>query len=144
MKKFVGILSLTLAISLIFVLSGCGNKLKINNVDSITLTCPSADNEDGKSVILTSNIHSSDFYEIIELCQGEILESIDETPFFGMVKITFTKTDGNTYNIYPACDGSSYLCLNSLNDSLASYVKLEESTMTRLTAILKKHDITFS
>ncbi|MBR4282204.1 MAG: hypothetical protein IKT35_00655 [Clostridia bacterium] len=144
MKKFVKILSLILAISFVFVLSGCGNKLKIKDVDSITLSCPSDDDEDGKSVILTSNMHSSDFYEIIELCQGEILDSIEEGPFFGLAKITFTKTDGNTYTIYPACDGSSYLCLDSLNDMLASYVKLEDSTMARLTAILKKHDITLS
>lgn len=144
MKKFVRILSLILAISFIFVLSGCGNKLKIKDVDSITLSCPSEDDEDGKSVMLTSNMYSSDFYEIIELCQGEILDSIEEGHLFGLAKITFTKTDGNTYTIYPACDGSSYLCLDSLNDMLASYVKLEDSTMTRLTAILKKHDITLA
>jgi|GEM_PF-5505240 len=144
MKKFVKILSLALVVSLVFSLYGCSNKFKVDNVDNITISCPSEDDEDGKSVMFTSNVHSSDFYELIELCQGEELESIEEKPFFGMVKMVFTKTDGNTCTIYPACDGSSYLCLNSLNDALASYVKLEDSTMARLTAILKKHDITFS
>lgn len=143
MKKIAKILSLVLCVSFVFALCGCG-EFKIEDVDSITISCPSEDSEEGKSVMLTSNVHSSDFYEIIELCQGEELESIEEEPFFGIVKIMFTKTDGNTYAVYPACDGSPYLCLNSLNDALASYVKLEESTMARLTAILKKHDITMS
>ena len=141
MKKVVKILSLVLATTMVFILCGCG-EFKVEDVDSITLSCPSNDSAEGKSVMLTPNIHSSDFYEIIELCQGKELDSVEGNPFFGIVKIMFTKTDGNTYAIYPACDGSPYLCLNSLNDMLASYIKLEDSTMARLTAILKKHDIT--
>ena len=142
MKKFGRILSLVLATTMVFILCGCG-EFKIKDVDSITISCPSNDSAEGKSVMLTANVHSSDFYEIIELCQGEELDSIDGDHFFGMVKIMFTKTDGNTYAVYPACDGSSYLCLNSLNDVIATYVKLEDSTMTRLTAILKKHGVTY-
>ncbi len=143
MKKVVKILSLVLCFSFILALCGCG-EFKVENVDSITLTCPDPEKEEGKSVMLTANVSSSDFYEIIDICQGEELESIEEGHFFGMAKIVFTKTDGTTFTIYPACDGSPYLCLNSLNEKFATYIKLSDGAMARLTAILKKHDITLS
>ncbi len=140
MKKIVKVLCFALCVSFLFALCGCG-EFKVKDVDSITLSCPDPEKTEGKSVMLTSNIHSSDFYEIIELCQGEELEEIENGHVFGMAKIVFTKLDGTTVTIYPACDGSPYLCLNTLNESLATYIKLEDATMARLTAILKKHDI---
>lgn len=143
MKNSKRLLMIALAFALLFTLVGCG-EFKVDNVDSITLSGPSPEDSEGISEMLTANVHSTDFYELIELCQGEELDSIEEDVFFGAAKITFTKTDASTVVIYPACDGSPYLCLNSLNTELASYIKLEESTMKRISAILKKHDITLA
>ena len=55
---------------MVFTLCGCG-EFKVENVESITISCPSDDSEDGKSIMLTPNVHSSDFYEIIEASYGK-------------------------------------------------------------------------
>lgn len=143
MKKTIRILAFIMAFSMFFVLAACG-EYKIKDVDTITVSGPSPDDEKGVSTILSSTMHSTDFYEIIDICQGEEFENLDglEThPTFGGAKMLFTQTTGNTITIYPACDGTPYLQIGSLNPDQSTYLKIGDTSMKRLAAILKKHNI---
>ena len=141
MKKFIKLISLALAVSTLCVLCACGNTFEIKNPTTITLSGPSSTDEKGTSVVLSPSMNSADFNLLKEICKGKEYDEIDESPIFGNAKITFTTGISETTVLYPACDGSNYIQLYSLNPALSTYLKLSDEDMKSLSNIMSKHGI---
>lgn len=146
MKRCVNLLlSLLLIVSLCccsadtYTSASTSRTFKLKNVASITLSGPDGETQEGTQVIITpdSGLH---YTRLVQMIEGEKLTEC-ETKNFGLCYISFTFTTGETTKIYPANDGSDYLCLYSLNPATAKYLKLSEDTMDELISIFESYKI---
>lgn len=136
-------LCLLLALFMVVSFAGCDDGFKMSSVKTITVSGPGTNMNDGSngiSVDITS-ANGSDFTEILRICQGDIKTDLDQKIVFGFAKIMFTDTSDNTTAIYPACDGSPVIRLNSLRMDETQYITVPDADMKKLTEILKKYGV---
>ncbi len=112
---------------------------KLKNVSEVTLYGPDSNGSEGIEIAL-SNTGGADYTRLVQLVQGRKQETC-ETADFGLCYIAYSFTTGETVKVYPANDGSPYVCLFSLNDRVARYLTLPEADMAELTAIMEKYGI---
>lgn len=145
MKKT--LLCLLLIISLLFCFVGCKNKyspdsksktFELSNVSSVTLSGPSSVSSEGITVEIAPG--KGNYTKLVELVQGERLMACP-TQNFGFCIITYNINTEETVKVYPANDGSNYVCLYSLNPTDAQYLELPEASMKELCSILESNGI---
>ncbi len=129
------------------VLVGCGNQyspestsknFSLSKVSSISLSGPNATNSEGTSVELKPG--QGDYAKLVELVQGEKLSQCP-TINFGLCYITYTISTGETVKVYPANDGTNYVCLFSINPSISRYLELPEDAIKEITRIFEANNI---
>jgi hypothetical protein len=144
MKKWISLLIFPLAFCLLtactydtFTVNSTANKFKPKTVTSIVLAGPdvTGQKEDGIEVELTAD-GNANFAQLMQLIQGKKTDTC-ETDAFGLCYVNFTFSSGDETKVYPANDGSNYICLYSLNPQLARYIALEEEEMNQVVAILE-------
>ncbi len=148
MKK---ILSAGLILVLLITMVGCSadtftpestsSKFKLKKVSAITLHGPdtTGENSEGVKIEIQQN-KGTDFTRLVTLIQGKKQDTCP-TLDFGMCYFTFSFTQGQPTKVYPANDGSNYVCLYSLNPAVAKYLELPEEDMEELIAIIEKYQI---
>ncbi|MBR3844720.1 MAG: hypothetical protein IKM39_04360 [Clostridia bacterium] len=145
MKRFILTLCLILTVSL---LTGCGGnsysqestskKFELSNVSLITLSGPNHQASEGTTVDLQPG--QGDYTKLVQLVTGEKLSECP-TNNFGLCWITYTINTGETVKVYPANDGSNYVCLYSLNPAVGKYMQLPEETMAEIQKIFEINNI---
>lgn len=132
---------------LVGFLMGCGNQyspdsksktFKLKNVSLITLYGPSNYTSEGISVDIAPGIGT--YTTLLELVTGERLTECP-TDNFGPAHILYTINSEETVKVYPATDGSNYVCLYSLNLSLAQYLELPADSMKQIIGIMEANGI---
>jgi hypothetical protein len=93
---------------------------------------------EGTSVTLEPG--QGDYTKLVQLVQGEKLVQCP-TSNFGLCIITYTIVTGETVKVYPANDGSNYICLFSINPSISRYLQLPEESMKEIHRILEANNI---
>ena len=136
-----------ISILVIALLVGCGGSyavdstsknFKLDDVSSVTLSGPNAVANEGTSVTLEPG--QGDYTKLVQLVQGEKLVQCP-TSNFGLCIITYTIVTGETVKVYPANDGSNYVCLFSINPSISRYLQLPEESMKEIHRILEANNI---
>lgn len=139
------LLTLTVAISVCscsadtYTQESTSKKFKLKNVSAISLYGPSTENNEGIQIDLNAT-NGTDFTRLVQLVQGSKLTEC-ETDNFGLCYISYSFTTGETVKVYPANDGSHYMCLYSLNGQLARYLSLSEENMEEIVNIFEKYQI---
>ena len=148
MKKLICV---GLILTLLFTLMGCSSdtftpnstssKFKLKKVSGITLHGPDASgqNAEGVEIAIEQN-KGTDFNRLVTIIGGKKLDSCD-TKSFGLCYITFPFTEGDPTKVYPANDGSNFVCLYSLNPAVGKYLELPEEDMKELVQIIEKYKI---
>ncbi len=111
---------------------------KLKNVAGITLAGPGGDSADGTQVELSPG--SAEYEAVVRLVQGK-KQTECETESFGLCYLNFTFTTGDAVKVYPANDGSNWLCLYSLNPAVARYLLLPAEDMAELAALFETYEI---
>ncbi len=128
-------------------LVGCGSsysadsmakKFELTDVASITLSGPDATQEEGSAIELKPG--QGDYAKLVQLVQGEKLLQCP-TQDFGLCLITYTINTGETVKVYPANDGSNYVCLFSLNPAVGRYLELPAQSVQEIRRILETNNI---
>ncbi len=136
-----------ICILVIALLVGCGGSyavdstsknFKLDDVSLITLSGPNATDSEGTSVELEPG--QGDYTKLVQLVQGEKLIQCP-TAEFGLCIITYTINTGDTVKVYPANDGSNYVCLFSINPSVSRYLELPEESAKEIRRILEANNI---
>ncbi len=148
MKQWIGLfLIFTLSLALVgcspadtYTIDSEADTFKPKTVVSITLAGPNSTDASGTSITLDQVMHTTDFQRLCELIQGKKLNECPTNAFLPG-KITFTFESGKSTTVYPATDGSNYICLYSINPALAKYIELPPEDMKEVLAIMKKHGI---
>ena len=138
---------LFICILIISLLVGCGGSysaestsknFKLDDVSLISLSGPNAIDSQGTSVELKPG--QGDYSKLVQLVQGEKLSECP-TQEFGLCIITYTIDTGETVKVYPANDGSDFVCLFSINPSVSRYLKLPAESMKEIHRILEANNI---
>lgn len=138
---------LLLCILVITLLAGCGGSFavedvnknfKLRNVSTVTLSGPNSTDSEGTSIELQPG--KGDYTTLVQLVKGERLTQCP-TDSFGLSVITYTIVNGETVKVYPANDGSNYICLFSLNPTIAQYLEITEESMKEIHRILEANNI---
>lgn len=136
-----------LCLVIMALLVGCGGsysaestskKFQLKNVTLVTLTGPNAQSSDGTSVELTPG--QGDYAKLVQMVKGEKLDQCP-TDSFGLCIITYTINDSETVKVYPANDGSNYVCLFSINPSVSRYLELPQESMEEIQRIMETNQI---
>ena len=145
------LLSAGLILVLLITMVGCSadtftpestsSKFKLKKVSAITLHGPdtTGENSEGVKIEIQQN-KGTDFTRLVTLIEGKKLDTCP-TMDFGLCYLTFSFTQGESTKVYPANDGSNYVCLYSLNPAVAKYLELPQKDMEELTAIIEKYQI---
>ncbi len=132
---------------IIALLVGCGNSysaeslsknFELSDVASITLSGPNEQDSEGTSIELTPG--QGDYAKLVQLVAGEKLTECP-TDAFGLCVITYNINTGETVKVYPANDGSHYVCLFSLNPTVGRYLELPRESVEEIRRILETNQI---
>lgn len=131
MKKRMIFCILPLVVMTALLFTGCKD-FTMSGAESVTLSGPDA--------TVTLQKGEADFDTLTDLCSGTKVKQVDNPNAFGLSKITFSQSGVDTA-IYPAIDGSTVLCLYSLNTEDNSYLVLSQKDWDLLVSIMTDHGI---
>ncbi len=124
-----------------FTVNSTSKKFKPRTVTGITLYGPDPAGQTAEGITQELTPGTNPHYErILQLVEGK-KEPTCPTNNFGLCYISFSFRSGDVTKVYPANDGSHYLCLYSLNQAVAQYVELTPEAMAELTDIIETYQI---
>lgn len=113
---------------------------KLKNVSSIQLAGVNHAMDEMVEVDIYPDTAGTSYNDLVSLVTGKKLDTCP-TDQFENCYVMYTINTGETVKIYPANDGSPYICLFTLNPQQAKYLELEQQDFDRIVKIIEDNGI---